>query len=128
MKHLATLLAATALAGTATAAAPPRETGLDIATAQSIETVAHCIENRLGQFDEEPLEHGGLSIEYGAYHSLLIHTQATLYFDIVDDGQDRHIMVRYRHPMSKGTAAKYTRIIGRKCFPYELEAAGGGKL
>lgn len=67
-------------------------------------------------------------MRYGERTTLFIHYQPTLYFDISDDGATRHIVVRYRHPMSKNNAAKVLRQVGRKCFPYELEAAGGGKL
>lgn len=109
-------------------AAPPRDSGLKIPTAQSIHILAACIEKRLKQVTEADLPNGGISIRYGEYKSLLIHSAPTLYFDITDLGENRQIAINYRHPMSKGTAAKQLRIVGRKCFPYELEAAGGGRL
>ncbi len=110
------------------AAPPPRETGLQIPTAQSKQILAACIEKRLQDYTEEDLPNGGISVRYGERKTLLIHYQPTLYFDMTDDGTNRNIAIRYRHPMSKGTAAKMLRMVGRKCFPYELDAAGGGRL
>ncbi len=109
-------------------APPPRETGLNIPTAQSMPILAACIKKRLGSFTQAELPNGGLSIRFGEARSLFIHYQPTLYFDISEVDGNRQINVRYRHPMSKGNAAKMLRMIGRKCFPYELEAAGGGVL
>jgi hypothetical protein len=127
MKTRITFIMAAAIAVSGEAP-PPRATGLDIPTAQSIQILAACVEKKLGQFTEEDLPKGGISIRYGESRSLFIHTKPTLYFDITDQGDARHIVIQYRHPMSKGTAAKTLRIIGRKCFPYELDAAGGGVL
>jgi hypothetical protein len=107
---------------------PPRETGLKIPTAQSIPILTACITKRLGQATTEDLPGGGVSVRYGESRTLFIHRPPTLYFDISEDGPNRVIVIRYRHPMSKGTAAKMLRHVGKKCFPYELEAAGGGKL
>jgi hypothetical protein len=108
--------------------APPRETGVSIPTAQSIHILAACIEKRLGQYTESDLPGGGISIKYGERRSLLIHFPPTLYFDLTEVDGNRRIDVRYRHPMTKGAAAMRLRMTGRKCFPYELEAAGGGVL
>ena len=126
MKAPAALLASVALLGNS---APPRETGIDIPSAQSIPILASCIEKRLSsRFNEKSLPGGGVSIEWGEQQSLFIHYDPALYFDITDIDGTRHIMLRYRHPMSKSGAAKNLRVIGRKCFPYELDAAGGGVL
>lgn len=108
---------------------PPRETGLDIPTAQSIPVLTSCIERKLGTlYKEKPLPNGGISIEYGEQTVYFIHYQPALYVDLIETDGTRHIVIRYRHPMSKGNAAKVLRSLGRKCFPYELEASGGGIL
>jgi len=119
------LAAAFAVSGEAP---PPRPTGLDIPTVQSIHILAACIEKKLSRYTEADLPSGGISIRFGETRSLFLHTKPTLYFDISEQGDTRHIIVQYRHPMSRGTAAKQLRIVGRKCFPYELDAAGGGVL
>jgi hypothetical protein len=111
-----------------TAASAPRDAGLDIPSAQSISVLAKCIHHRLGQSNNVDLPNGGVSIQVGESRYMFIHQAAKLYFDITDGGDVRHINIHYRHPMTKGTAAKNLRIVGRKCFPYELDAAGGGVL
>jgi len=126
---LATPFAALALFTLTAEIAPPRETGLDIPSAQSVPALAKCIEHRMGMlYKEVPLPNGGVSIEWGEQQSLFIHYDPALYFDLTDVDGTRHIVLRYRHPISKEAAAKNLRVIGRKCFPYELEAAGGGIL
>lgn len=114
-----------------TAAAPPtRETGLDIPSAQSGDILVACIKKRLsGVFlGEKPIEGGGLSLEAVKYPNSMFFGHPTLYFDITEAEETRHIKIHYRHPMSAESASKYLRNVGKKCFPYELEAAGGGKL
>ena len=109
-------------------ASPPRETGIVIPSAQSIQILSSCIEEKLGQYTESDIPGGGVSIKVGEHQELFIHYQPFLYFDLTEVGGNRLITVRYRHPFSKGLAAKNLRQVGRKCFPYELDAAGGGKL
>lgn len=108
----------------------PHDTGLNIPSAQSQEILVACIEKKMGGniVAERPIKDGGLSIQTIKYPSSPFFGHPTLYFDITQADGNRLIGIHYRHPMSKGAAAKWTRIVGRKCFPYELEAAGGGKL
>lgn len=108
----------------------PHETGLDIPSAQSGDVLISCIQKKMGSnvVKTEPIAAGGLSIETIKYPNSMFFGHPTLYFDITETDGNRHIGIHYRHPMSKEAAAKWTRIVGRKCFPYELEAAGGGKL
>lgn len=108
----------------------PHETGLDIPSAQSREVLVPCIERKLGGsfLSEKSLDSGGVSIQAIKYPNSPFFGHPTLYFDISEADGNRHINIHYRHPMSKDAAAKWTRIIGRKCFPYELDAAGGGRL
>lgn len=116
---------------TLSAEAPaPHETGLDIPSAQSGQLLVSCIERKMGSMfmDEKPIAGGGTSIETIKYPNSIFFGHPTLYFDITEADGNRHIGIHYRHPMNKAAAAKWTRVIGRKCFPYELEAAGGGKL
>jgi hypothetical protein len=108
----------------------PHDTGLIIPTAQSGQVLTDCIKKKMGGnvIDEKPIGDHGVSIETIKYPNSIFMGHPTLYFDITEAGDNRQINIHYRHPMSKGAAAKWTRIIGRKCFPYELEAAGGGTL
>jgi hypothetical protein len=113
------------------AAAPaPHDSGLAIPSAQSREILVSCIEKKMaGNFvKEEPLGTTGVSIQTIKYPNSIFFGHPTLFFDITDASENRLISIHYRHPLSKGVAAKWTRVIGRKCFPYELEAAGGGRL
>ena len=114
-----------------TAASPPtRDTGLDIPSAQSGDILVACIKKRLsGAFlGEKPIDGGGLSLEAVKYPNSPFFGHPTLYFDITEADSNRHINIHYRHPMTKETAAKILRKVGKKCFPYELDAAGGGAL
>jgi hypothetical protein len=114
-----------------TAEAPvPHETGLDVPTAQSGDVLISCIRKKMSGniVREVPIEGGGVSIQSIKYPNSPFFGHPTLNFDITETDGTRHIVVNYRHPMSKEGAAKWTRIVGRKCFPYELEAAGGGRL
>ena len=108
----------------------PHDTGLAIPSAQSRDLLVSCIEKKMAgnMVKEEPIGSSGISIETIKYPNSIFFGHATLFFDITEAGDNRLINIHYRHPMSKGAAAKWTRIIGRKCFPYELEAAGGGRL
>jgi hypothetical protein len=108
----------------------PHDTGLDIPSAQSRAVLVSCIEKKMGGnlVAEKPIGEDGVSIQTIKYPNSLLFGHSTLYFDITESDGNRHINIHYRHPMSKGAAAKWTRVIGRKCFPYELDAAGGGRL
>lgn len=108
----------------------PRDTGLVIPSAQSQEILVSCIEKKMSGYiiARKPIKGGGLSIETIKYPNSPFFGHPTLYFDITEVGGDRHIGIHYRRPMSKEGAAKWTRNVGRKCFPYELDAAGGGML
>ena len=55
---------------------------------------------------------------------LSMHKTGPLTFALTNTGQLRLVTVLYRHPLSAGGAAKSLRIYGRKCFPYEFNAAG----
>jgi hypothetical protein len=129
MKRVAALTLAVGVVLSAEAP-PPHETGLNIPSAQSGEVLISCIEKKMGSnvVKTEPIAAGGLSIETIKYPNSIFMGHPTLYFDITEADGNRNIGIHYRHPMSKDAAAKWTRIIGRKCFPYELEAAGGGRL
>ncbi|WBO24350.1 hypothetical protein [Sphingomonas abietis] len=111
-------------------APPPHETGLNIPSAQSGDVLISCIEKKMGSMvvKTEPIGTGGLSIETIKYPNSIFMGHPTLYFDITDVDGNRNIGIHYRHPMNKKAAAKWTRMVGRKCFPYELDAAGGGRL
>lgn len=111
------------------AAPPPRDVHLDIATAQSKDILVQCIEHQLSGLNvkEVPTEAGGVSLEFSQQMNLFGKPPFEYWRINPKDGVN-HVTVAYRHPMSEKTAAKDVRIIGRKCFPYELEAAGGGKL
>jgi hypothetical protein len=114
---------------TVAAAPPPRQVHLDIATAQSQDILVQCIEHRLSalKVKEVVQEGGGVSLEFSQQMNWMGRPPME-YWTITPKEGTNHITVAYRHPMSEKTAAKDIRIIGRKCFPYELEAAGGGKL
>lgn len=111
-------------------APPPHDTGLNIPSAQSGDVLIACIEKKMGSnvVKTEPIAAGGLSIETIKYPNSFFMGHPTLYFDITEADGNRNIGIHYRHPMNKKAAAKWTRIIGRKCFPYELDSAGGGRL
>ena len=128
MRLLTGLALATALMLTAEAA-PPRPVHLDIASAQSQQILIQCIEHKISGLNvkEVPIDGGGVSLQFSQQMNWL-HRAPVEYWNIVPKDGVNHITVAYRHPMSEKTAAKDIRIIGRKCFPYELEAAGGGKL
>jgi len=128
MKKLAALTLISAFGLTAEAA-PPRPVHLDIATAQSEAILVKCIEQRLSGLNvkEVPLDGGGVSLEFSQKMNWL-HRAPMEYWNITPKDGVNHVTVAYRHPMSEKTAAKDVRVVGRKCFPYELEAAGGGKL
>lgn len=116
---------------TLSAEAPvPHDTGLIIPTAQSGQVLTDCIKKKMAGavIDEKPIGDHGVSIETIKYPNSIFMGHPTLYFDVTEAGDNRQINIHYRHPMSKEAAAKWTRMVGRKCFPYELEAAGGGKL
>jgi hypothetical protein len=115
--------------GLVAAAPPPRQVHLDIATAQSKDILVQCIEHQLSGLivKEVPTGEGGVSLEFSQQMNLFGRPPMEYWIINPKDGVN-HIAVAYRHPMSEKTAAKDVRIIGRKCFPYELEAAGGGKL
>jgi hypothetical protein len=127
MRRVAALAVGIALSAEAPV---PHDTGLDIPSAQSSEVLVSCIEKRMHSVmtGEKPIENGGISIQAIKYPNSIFFGHPTLYFDITKVDGNNHIVIHYRHPMTKGTAAKWTRIVGRKCFPYELEAAGGGRL
>ncbi|MGI4881373.1 MAG: hypothetical protein ACRYG4_28260 [Janthinobacterium lividum] len=110
-------------------APPPREVHLDIATAQSKEILVACIEHLISglKVKEVPLDGGGVRLEFTQANNLF-GRPPMMYWSIIPKGSENHLAVAYRHPMSESTAAKDIRIVGRKCFPYELEAAGGGRL
>jgi hypothetical protein len=110
-------------------APPPRPVHLDIATAQSDAILVKCIEQRLSGLNvkEVPIDGGGVSLQFSQQMNLFKRAPVE-YWNITPKGGVNHVTVAYRHPMSEKTAAKDIRIVGRKCFPYELEAAGGGKL
>lgn len=129
MKSIAVLALAAGFSLSAEAPAP-HETGLDIASAQSSQLLVSCIEKRFAGslVAEKSIPTGGISIQAIKYPNSPFFGHPILYFDITEADGNRHIGIHYRHPMSKETAAKWTRIIGRKCFPYELDAAGGGRL
>jgi len=123
-------LALVALAMLTAEKSAPHDTGLNIPSAQSQEILVSCIEKKMSGniVSEKPIKDGGLSIQSIKYPNSPFFGHPTMYFDITEADGNRQIGIHYRHPMSKGAAAKWTRIVGRKCFPYELEAAGGGKL
>lgn len=110
-------------------ARPPRPVHLDIATAQSQEILVHCIESKVSGLDvkEVPIDGGGIRLEFTQRNNILRRPPME-YWTITPQEGVNHITTAYRHPMSEKTAAKVVRIVGRKCFPYELEAAGGGRL
>ena len=110
------------------AAAPPRLAHLDIPTAQSPEILTACIEKKLGlPTKEKPVEGGGVVVEASQPNNFFKRAPMEYWTVAPKDGVN-HLTMSYRHPMSEKTAAKVVRMIGRKCFPYELEAAGGGRL
>lgn len=111
------------------AAKPPRIVHLDIATAQSQDILVQCIEHKISGLNakEVPIDGGGVSVQFSQQMNLF-HRAPMEYWNIVPKDGVNHITLGYRHPMSEKTAAKVLRIVGRKCFPYELEAAGGGRL
>ena len=108
---------------------PPRMVRLDIATAQSQDILVDCIKRKISGLSskEVPIDGGGVSIQFTQQMNLFGRAPME-YWNIVPKDGVNHITVGYRHPMSEKTAAKDLRIVGRKCFPYELEAAGGGRL
>ncbi len=110
-------------------AAPPRLVHLDVATAQSPEILVQCIEHKISGLNskEVPIDGGGVSVQFTQQMNWMGRPPME-YWNIVPRDGANHITVGYRHPMSEKTAAKDLRIVGRKCFPYELDAAGGGKL
>lgn len=110
-------------------AAPPRPVHLDIATAQSKDILTQCIERKLSGFPvkEVELDGGGVSVQFSQQNNIF-HRAPMQYWNIVPKDGVNHLTLSYRHPMSEKTAAKLIRMVGRKCFPYELEAAGGGRL
>jgi hypothetical protein len=110
-------------------ARPPRPLHLNIATAQSQDILAQCIEHKQSGYtpNEVPLDGGGVRIEFSQQMNWFKRAPVEYWTIEPKDGVN-HITMSYRHPMSEKLAAKELRIIGRKCFPYELEAAGGGKL
>ncbi len=111
------------------AAKPPRMVRLDIATAQSPDILIQCIKQKISGLPskEVPIEGGGVSVQFSQQMNWFKRAPM-LYWNIVPRDGANHITLGYRHPMSEKTAAKDLRIVGRKCFPYELEAAGGGRL
>ena len=110
-------------------AAPPRLVHLDVATAQSPEILVQCIEHKISGLNskEVPIDGGGVSVQFTQQMNWMGRPPME-YWNIEPRDGANHITVGYRHPMSEKTAAKDLRIVGRKCFPYELDAAGGGKL
>lgn len=110
-------------------ASPPRWVHLDIETAQSPDILVQCIEHKISGLNskEVPIDGGGVSVQFSQQMNWLGRPPME-YWNIVPKDGANHITVGYRHPMSEKTAAKDLRIVGRKCFPYELEAAGGGTL
>ncbi len=128
------LVTAAAIAATLSVSAfgkarPPRLVHLDIASAQSQDILAQCIKEKNTGLNvkDVPIEGGGVTLEFSQTMNLF-RKPPMEYWTIVPKDGANHITLGYRHPMSEKTAAKLIRMIGRKCFPYELEAAGGGKL
>ena len=128
MKRLR-FIALAACAALTAAAKPPRIVHLDIATAQSQDILVQCIEHKLSGLNvkEVPIDGGGVCVQFSQQMNWF-HRAPMEYWNIVPKDGVNHITLGYRHPMSEKTAAKDLRVVGRKCFPYELEAAGGGRL
>ena len=107
-------------------APPPREIGIDITSTQSAQNLGACIKERFKRANERELPGAGVSVQVGEGWTIFAHIHPYLYFDITDADGARHIVVRYSHLISKGEASQNIRMVGRKCFRQELDAAGGG--
>jgi hypothetical protein len=107
------------------ASTPPRPTGLDVQTVQSVNAIQQCIDNKAGGMAEDDAIAHGVAITVGSTTNIFgMRRTGPLTFEIIDAGDVRHISVLYRHPLSAKAAAMNLRQFGRKCFPYELSASG----
>jgi hypothetical protein len=74
------------------ASTPPRPTGLEVQTIQSLNAIQQCIEHKAGVMTEdEAIEHG-VAITLGSTTNIFgMHRTGSLTFEIVDAGDVRHI-------------------------------------
>ncbi len=101
---------------------PARDSGIRIMSNQSLMDLQACTIRQMardGTVVLVPME-GGVSIDYTRPGGLGNAQAARYSLQIRDLGKQRELKAFYRHPFSSKSAWQHTKIIGKRCFPYEL--------
>ena len=101
---------------------PARDAGIRIMSNQSLLDLQACTIRQMardGTVVLVPLANG-VAIDY-TRPAALGNAQAARYsLHVKDLGRQREISAFYRHPFSRKSAWAHTKIIGKRCFPGEL--------
>ena len=101
---------------------PARDSGIRIVSNQSLMELQACTIRQMARDGTVVLvpEEGGVAIDYTRPGGLGNAQAARYSLHIKDLGKQREIKAFYRHPFSSKSAWQHTKIIGKRCFPYEL--------
>lgn len=101
---------------------PPRDAGIRIMSNQSLLALQACTIRQMARDGTVVLvpQENGVAIDYTRPNGMGKAQAARYSLHLKDLGQQRQISAFYRHPFSRKSAWAHTRIIGKRCFPGEL--------
>ncbi|WP_118856184.1 hypothetical protein [Sphingomonas mesophila] len=101
---------------------PPRDSGIRIMSNQSLLDLQACTIRQMARDGTVVLVPvpNGVAIDYTRPNGTGKAQAARFSLHVRDLGQQREISAYYRHPFSRKSAWQHTKIIGKRCFPGEL--------
>jgi hypothetical protein len=102
---------------------PPRDAGIRIMSSQSIMDLQACTIRTMAREDGKVVlvpKDNGVAIDFTRPGGLGNAQAARYSLHIRDLGNQRELTAFYRHPFSRKSAWQHTKIIGKRCFPHEL--------
>lgn len=102
---------------------PARDSGIRIMSNQSIMDLQACTIRTMAREDGKVIlvpKDNGVAIDFTRTGGLGNAQAARYSLHIRDLGNQRELTAFYRHPFSRKSAWQHTKIIGKRCFPHEL--------
>ncbi len=102
---------------------PPRDAGIRIMSNQPLMDLQACTIRQMAREDGKVVlipQTNGVAIDFTRPGGLGNAQAARYSLHLKDLGRQREISAFYRHPLSQKSAWAHTKIIGKRCFPGEL--------
>ena len=101
---------------------PARDAGIKIMSNQSLTDLQACTIRQMARDGTVVLipQPNGVAIDYTRPNGLGNAQAARYSLHVKEVGNQREMTVFYRHPFSRKAAWQHTKIIGKRCFPNEL--------